>query len=215
MSGRNSGTHRLEAVKTELEAVKERMAALEAAHAGCAERIRELHERNTDLVRLTVAGQRLAASVQRDAILATIEEIVVDLIGSEELAIFELAEMDGDVETMRLVHVRGIAADSPRLARAAGPIRYALGVGQTLVARSRRKGADDVDGGLTAAIPLKIDGHVTGAVAIFGLVEHKQALAPVDHELFEILSRQAAMALHSAATRSLRPTARPPPRPPE
>ena len=78
-----------------------------------------------------------------------------------------------------------------------------------------RKGAEDVDGGLTAAIPLKLDGHVTGAVAIFGLVPHKKVLAPVDHELFEIISRQAAMALHSAVSRSLRPTVRPPPRPQE
>lgn len=213
MSGRGSGTHRLQEVKTELETVKERMAALESAHAECADRIRALHERNTDLVRLTVASQRLAASVQRDEVLATIAEIVVDLIGSEELAVYELPEMDGDIESLRLAHVRGIAATSPRLARAAGPIRYALGVGQTLVAQSRRQGAEDVDGGLTAAIPLKLDGHVTGAIAIFGLVEHKKALTSVDHEIFEILSRQAAMALHSAASRSQRPTVRPPPRP--
>ncbi len=213
MSGRSA--HSRQAAQIELETVKQRMAALEAAHADCAARIRDLHERNTDLVRLTVAAQRLASSVQRDEVLSTIEEIVVDLIGSEELAIFELPEIDGDADSLRLVHVRGIAANSPRLARAAGPIRYALGVGQTLVARSRRRGADDVDGGLTAAIPLKLDGHVTGAIAIFGLVEHKDALAPVDHELFEVLSRQAAMALHSAASRALRPTVRPPPRPSE
>ena len=209
MSGRSSAQG-MQAVESELEMVKERLAVLEATHADCAARIRDLHDRNTDLVRLTVAGQRLAASVLRDEVLATIEEIVVDLIGSEELAIFELSEMDGDVETMRLARLRGISEDSPRLARAAGPIRYALGVGQTLVARSRRRGADDVDGGLTAAIPLKLDGHVTGAVAIFGLVEHKAALTSVDHELFEILSRQGAMALHLASSRSLRPTVRPP-----
>jgi hypothetical protein len=213
MSGR--GANSRQAAPTELETVKQRMATLEAEHADCAGRIRDLHERNTDLVRLTVASQRLASSVQRDDVLSTIEEIVVDLIGSEEVAIFELAEFDGDADSLRLVHVRGIAASSPRLARAAGPIRYALGVGQTLVARSRRRGADDVDGGLTAAIPLKLDGHVTGAIAIFSLVEHKEALAPVDHELFEVLSRQAAMALHLAASRALRPTVRPPPRPSE
>ncbi len=209
MSSRSSA-HSLQAVQSELEMVKQRLEALEATHADCAVRIRDLHERNTELVRLRVAGQRLATSIQRDEVLATIEEIVVDLIGSEELAVFELSEMDGDIETMRVAHLRGITADSPRLARAAGPIRYALGIGQTLVARSRRRGADDVDGGLTAAIPLKLDGHVMGAVAIFGLVEHKPALTPVDHELFEILSRQGAMALHTAASRSLRPTVRPP-----
>lgn len=176
MSGRSA--HKLEAVESELQTVKERMAALEAAHAHCAARIRDLHERNTDLVRLTVAGQRLACSVQREDVLTTIEEIVVDLIGSEELAIFELAEADGDFESLRLVHVHGIAASSPRLARAAGPIRYAMGVGQTLVARSRRKGAEDVDGGLTAAIPLRLDGQVTGAIAILVSWSTRRRLLP-------------------------------------
>jgi GAF domain-containing protein len=209
---RESSTGRVGAEVGELETLREKVAALEAAHADCVDRIRDLHERNTDLVRLTVAAQRLARSVDREEVLSTIEEIVVELIGSEEFAIFELAVIDGDLDSLRLARVRGISPNSPRLDRASGPIRYALGVGQTLVARSLRHGAEDVDGGLTAAIPLKLDGHVTGAVAIFGLLEHKKALAPVDHELFEILSRQAAMALHSAVSRSLRPTARPPPR---
>ncbi len=209
MSGQGS-ERRVRAVEGELEKLREQLAELEKAHSVCVARIRNLHEKNTNLVRLTVASQRLASSVQRDEVFSTIAEIVLDLVGSEEVAIFELAQVDGDVDALRLVHVRGLESNSPRLGRAMGPIRYALGVGQTLVARGGRRGPDDADGGMTAAIPLKLDGHVTGVIAIFALLEHKKALAQVDHELFEILSRQAAMALHSAAARSERPTVRPP-----
>jgi hypothetical protein len=194
-----------------LEKANERVAALEAAHADCDVRIRDLCARNADLVRLTSAAKRLAASLHRESVLSAIEGIVVDLIGSSEVAIFELDEVDGDVESLRLARVLGLDPKSPRLTRAGGPLRYALGLGQTLVARGRRVGADDADGGLTAAVPLKVEGRVTGAIAIFRLLDHKEGLSSVDHELFEILSRQAAVALQVAnAMHSTRPTVRPP-----
>ncbi len=73
-----------------------------------------------------------------------------------------------------------------------------------------RRGPAERDGGLTAAVPLKIDRQVTGVIAIFRLLEQKPGLDPTDHELFDVLSHQAAMALYSTAFRSLRPTVRPP-----
>jgi hypothetical protein len=197
----------LELVQSQLDALKQRMAALETAHARCDARIRELHEQNSNLVQLTVASQLLAGSLEREAVLSTMEEIVVNMIGSEELAIFDI---DRDGQSLRVVRIRGIEPASPRLARALGPLRYVLTSGQTLIARNRLPRPGDADGGLTAAIPLKLDGNVTGVVAIFRLLDQKTGLDPVDHELFEILSRQAAMALHSTAFQSLRPTVRPP-----
>src|SRR5580704_11280593 len=200
-------SRRLHEVQSELVALKRRMAALEVAHATCDSRIRELHDQNTSLVQLTVASQLLATSLERDDVLRTIEEVIVNMIGSEELAIFDL---DRDGTSLNVARLRGIDAASPRLAKAFGPLSYVLRSGQTLVSRERRVHADDVDGGLTAAIPLKIESDVTGVVAIFRLLDQKAALDQVDHDLFEILSRQAAMALHSTAFRSLRPTVRPP-----
>jgi hypothetical protein len=200
-------TRRLQEVQSELVALKRRMAALEATHATCDARIRELHDQNTSLVQLTVASQLLAASLEREEVLGTIEEVIVNMIGSEELAIFDV---DRDGTSLNVARLRGIDAASPRLARAFGPLSYVLRSGQTLVSRDRRVRADDIDGGLTAAIPLKVERDVTGVVAIFRLLDQKVALEQVDHDLFEILSRQAAMALHSTAFRSLRPTVRPP-----
>jgi len=49
---------------------------------------------------------------------------------------------------------------------------------------------------LTAVIPLKVEGKVTGVIAIFRLLPQKQALATVDRELFGLLGSHAAMALY-------------------
>ncbi len=194
------------ALQGQVDALKRRMAMLEAAHAECDARIRELSDQNTSLVQLTVASQLLAGSLEREDVLSAIEEVVVNMVGSEEFAIFDL---DSDGESLRVARVRGIDASSPRLRSAAGALRHAMTSGRTLVARGRAV-ADAADGGLTAAVPLKIEGQATGVVAIFRLLEQKAGLDPTDHELFEVLSRQAAMALYSTAFRSLRPTVRPP-----
>jgi GAF domain-containing protein len=49
---------------------------------------------------------------------------------------------------------------------------------------------------MTACVPLVVDGRVTGAVAIFRLLEHKRGLEDVDSELFSLLGTQAATALY-------------------
>lgn len=199
-------TNDVDAVQAQLDEIQRRMAMLEAAHAECDARIRELSERNTSLVQLTVASQLLAAALERDDVLFAIEEVVVNMIGSEEMAIFDL---DRDGESLRIARLRGLEPSSPRLALASGAIRHVVTSGNTLVATPRR-GVAERDGGLTAAVPLRIERQVTGVVAIFRLLEQKAGLDPTDHELFDVLSRQAAMALYSTAFRSLRPTVRPP-----
>jgi hypothetical protein len=92
---------------------------------------------------------------------------------------------------------------------AAGAMRHAMNAGRTLVIKRPQAGAE-TDGGLTAAVPLRIDGQATGVIAVFRLLEQKAGLDPTDLELFDVLSRQAAMALYTTAYRSLRPTVRPP-----
>jgi hypothetical protein len=183
------------------------MAALEEAHAASEARVVELLDQNNSLIQLTVASQLLSAALERDAVLAAIDEVIVNMIGSEEFAIFDVS---GDGRSLKIARLRGVDASSPRLRLASTALRHAMHLGKTVVANDKRASADGADGGLTAAVPLKIDRQVTGIVAIFRLLEQKAGLDPTDHDLFEILSRQAAMALHSTACGSLRPTVRPP-----
>jgi hypothetical protein len=196
----------LDQATARLVATQRRLAALEAEHEGCDARLRELQEQNTNLVQLTVASQLLSSTNEHEDVLTTIEEIVVNMIGSEEIAIFE---MGNDGRTLRLARARGIDAKSPVIARATAPILSAVSSGTTILGDgSKSPHATTI--GLTAVVPLKLETSVMGVIAIFRLLAQKPALDPVDHELFEILSRQAALALYSCIFKSLRPTVRPP-----
>jgi hypothetical protein len=188
----------------QIDVLQRRLDAVEREHKQCDVKMRELQEQNTNLIQIAVANQLLSAAGGHEEVLSAIEEIVVNMIGSEEIAIFELRQ-DG---TLALTHARGVDESSDRVKRAHDRILQAAMSGN-IVVKSALEGAG-VDGGMTAAIPLKLDSSVLGIIAIFRLLEQKPALEPVDHELFEVLSRQAAAALYCTNFRMTRPTVRPP-----
>jgi hypothetical protein len=54
------------------------------------------------------------------------------------------------------------------------------------------------DGSAVVSIPLQMNGQVVGLIAIFRLLPQKSGIEPIDRELFALLSRHAALALHHA-----------------
>ncbi len=202
----------IEDLRFQLEALQQRTLALEAAHACCGRRIRELHEQNVNLLRLTAASRLLALSPARNNVLSAIEEIVVGMVGGRELGIFDIDHVQ---QTLRPARLRGVDADSPRVVRAMDLLCEVVRTGEILVGvgGGARAHSDTGDVELCAAVPLKLEGFVTGVLAIYTLTDRKARLEPVDYQLFDILSGQGAIALHSTAFQSLRPTVRPPPNP--
>ena len=75
-----------------------------------------------------------------------------------------------------------------------GPIGKTLAAGETFVNPLARGGENQ----LTACVPLKVNDTVLGGILIFRLLEHKRELAPVDHELLELLAVHASTALYCA-----------------
>jgi GAF domain len=154
-----------------------------------------VEQQNSNLANLYVASYQLHGTLDRRVVLATIQEIVANLVGSEEMALFELDSMGS---TLSLIASFGIAA---------GPFQRVL-VGQGLIGRAVRKGtihvverdgregASSEEAHLSACIPLKLDGRVTGALALFRLLPHKGGFQPLDNELFDLLATQAAVALY-------------------
>jgi chromosome segregation ATPase len=152
----------------------------------------QIEHHSSNLSNLYVASYQLHSSVDRRTILETIQEIVVNLIGSEEVAILE-----ADAETGDFRMVASFGVDAARLNRAnsgAAQIVKRIAAGELFI--------DDVAGNaedaLTALVPLKIEERVIGAIVVFRLLEHKQGLQPVDHELFELLAVHASTALYCA-----------------
>lgn len=142
----------------------------------------KLEALNTNLANLYVASYQLHSTLRRETVLAAIQEIVVNLIGSEEFAVFERDD-DG---RFRLAASVGIDRDDS----IAGHERVAEATasGQTWVSAER--------GDLTACVPLKVDDAVTGFIVVRRLLAHKAGLEPLDFELFDLLATHAAMALY-------------------
>jgi nitrate/nitrite-specific signal transduction histidine kinase len=155
-------------------------------------RFLDIETQNTNLANLYVAGYQLHGSLDRTRVLDAIKEILINLVGSEDFAIFERA---GD-------HLRMIDwFDEPPAAFREvrigdGVIGNVAATGETYVA-----GGDHARGvGIVACVPLQVDGRVTGAIAIFRLLPQKQAgLEPLDEELLELLASQAGIALYCTA----------------
>jgi hypothetical protein len=167
----------------------------EEANRRSAEEYAAVQQENANLANLYVASYRLHGTVERGEVVLAIQEIVANLIGSEELAILE--REPGSAE-LALVAAFGVEeAPLRRIAVGAGLIGRAAATGEVYV-RGEGEAGVTVSGEspVTACIPLSLDGQVMGVIAIFRLLSHKPALAAADHELFGLLANQAAVALY-------------------
>jgi len=164
-----------------------------------AERYVELEEQNTNLANLYAVSYRMHATLDREKVLRAIEEIIINLIGSEELAIFELNE---DGSALSLVASHGLEPGSfANVAVGSGLIGRVAASGEAYLAgHSDSTDQRPEEAPLTACVPLKIEGRVSGAIAVFRLLPQKAgSLNPFDYELLDLLATQAATALYFTA----------------
>src|SRR5262245_40870406 len=151
----------------------------------------EVERRNLALASLYVACSRLHDSLERADVILAIEAIVINLVGSEEFAVFELSPGD---RVLILLSSRGIDVEAHRrIALGAGPIGEAALQGQVLVADDLAQ-RDRI--GMAAFVPLVVGDRLTGAVVLFQLLPHKKSIGWIDRELLEMLRVHAAGALY-------------------
>jgi GAF domain-containing protein len=180
--------------RQQLEAsLKERVARIEQESRRASQRYVEVEQQNTNLANLYVASYQLHGTLDRQAVLAAIQEIVINLIGSEELGVWEL---DDESDELRLVASFGIDADAwTSIALGSGVIGSCAVTGERFVAGPNAKKPISLERTLTACIPLRLDDRVIGVIGIFRLLQQKPTLEPVDYELFDLLALHAASAL--------------------
>lgn len=186
----------LEQSRKEEERIRERLAEIESENRRLCDEYVAVQEQNSELVNLYAAIERLHGAPDRTEVLSAIQEIVVNMVGSEEMALFELAP-DG----RRLVpaHAFGVESDALReIPVGAGPVGRAAAEGRIHVAGEDGASAFPENPHLTACVPLKLGTKVTGALAIYRLLGHKSALTDFDRELFALLEKHAALALHAS-----------------
>ena len=171
----------------------QRIDAVEAESQRFSERYLEVEEQNTKLANLYVASYQLNGTLDRERIIGAIQEIVINLIGSEELAIWEV---DEDLGALELVGSFGIShREWAGVPIGSGVIGTVAQTGERFVIDEAVLGPNGREEHLTACVPLKLDDRVVGVIGIFRLLQQKQGLEPVDFELFDLLGSHAASAL--------------------
>lgn len=166
----------------------ERLEEIEREHRRVLEQYGAAEDQTFRLTTLFVALHQIHQSTERADVLTVLQEIIVNLLGSEQLAVFEL---DPEGKVLHLTHSAGILPGAWReVAVGEGCIGRVVSDGVARFAPARFR-----DVTVNACVPLRAGHRIVGALAIFDLLPHKALLAPFDHELLEALSIHAGAAL--------------------
>jgi hypothetical protein len=162
-------------------------------NARLTERYLAAEQQVSDLANLYVAVNSLHGATEPADVLAALREIVANLVGSEEFALFETEPRSGHI---RFVAASGVAAfrfETVEIGN--GIIGTVAETGRPYVRRQGGDGQSGSDESITACLPLRIGTSISGVLAIFHLLPHKGALEDPDLDLFELLSAHVAPAL--------------------
>jgi len=153
----------------------------------------EAEAKVTNLACLYVAVTSVHGAIDRPTVLSSVQEIVTNLIGSEEMAIFETDAANG---RLTLLASTGIEPGPyQEISIGDGAIGRAAATGERLIRQDGGSLTVAGDEALTACIPLKVGGRVIGVLAVFRLLPHKGRLDSVDLDLFDVLAAHAASSL--------------------
>jgi hypothetical protein len=154
----------------------------------------EIEQQNSNLANLYVATYRLHGTLDREEVLQAIHEIIINLIGSEELGVFELDERNG---RLNLLSSFGIDATHwAALPLDDSPIATTALTGEMYLREPPPSNTASPESSLTTCVPLKVADRVIGVIAVFRMLPQKPTLAAVDRELFGLLGSHAGIALH-------------------
>lgn len=179
--------------ETEWRRLEEQLEKISQSNQESLDRYHSVAAQNASLVNLYVATYRLHGTVDRNEVLNGIQEVIANLVGCEELAVFEV---DGKV--LRLAWSFGLESPRAAIPLEEGAIGAAARSGEIFVAPPPApdpRSADERD--LSACVPLMIDGKVIGAIALFRLLPQKsEGLTEMDWELLNLLTTHGATALY-------------------
>lgn len=187
----------LQVTEKELILERNRRRELEQRLEGQEEEARQLSSRyvevetlNNNLANLYVAGYQLHETLDCDRLMQTLQEILINLVGSEDFAILE----GSSAEDLQTAITCTVLPDSERSEfRLDDPAIREAAKNRTRVVRDVGSTDDEV----LAAIPLLAGERLVGVIAIGSLLSHKPTWDPLDFELFDLLATHAGMALYA------------------
>lgn len=189
----------LDRQRTDSQQLEQQIEQISRANQEALDRYHTVAAQNASLANLYVATYQLHEAIDREAVLSGIREVIANLIGCEEVAIFEV-----DGPCLRLARWFGMEPPHEPIPLGQGAIGAAAQSGRIFVAAPDKpdpRSPEERD--LSACVPLKVDGLVIGAVALFRLLPQKyEGFTELDWELLNLLATHGATALYCTQLRA-------------
>ena len=180
----------VEELRKERDRLMQRSKKLEGAEKEHAGRQAQIEQEINDLANLYVAGFQLHASLSPRRVVRHVCDMLGQLVGAEAFVIY-LSDSDKN-QAVPIAH-EGLEETPEPVELGAGPI------GEALLTMLPRISEHDLHGGSVdepvAVIPLTAEGRAVGAIGIVRVLGQKNEWANVDHELFQLIGQQAAVAM--------------------
>ncbi|MFY9223070.1 MAG: GAF domain-containing protein [Blastocatellia bacterium] len=202
LSENNSlGKHALQTeikkLQAEVKKLQTQNSSIRAESKNFINRYLEMEKQNEGLINLYVASYQLHSTLDSQMVVNIIVDILSNLIGAEEFAVFTLNEAATELSFMG-----GELAESKHQSKK--KILLGQGVeGEVAVKRKIYRGDKDSD--ILIAVPLEISlpakasseavNELVGIISIYKFLSHKKNFTSVDFELLNLLAGQAATAL--------------------
>jgi len=178
----------------DLEDLKARFDHAKLQNDQFAERYVTIEKQNANLAALYVASYQLHSTLDLDEVLERINEVVINLVGSERFGTYIL---DSKSRTFTLVAGEGMGDQIGKTVPwGKNFISKVARSGQLFVADDSSKAGDEEQP--LAAVPLRASEELLGVLIIYELLGHKDGFEPIDLELFDLLAGHAATALMAA-----------------
>lgn len=180
----------------EVDQVHKRNELLKSENSTLVARCQELMSENNNLFKLYAASHHLHSSLHLEEVLEKISEIMLNLIGAGDYALF----LFDDKERLMLpVLIKGLDGKAPaKIHLGQGPLGKILNTEQTYVSATPPQPGEVSTDNPIAAIPLRTADGFVGAIVVYGLLPQKPAFSEVDFALFDFFAAHAATAINSA-----------------
>jgi len=182
----------VEELQKERDRLVQRSKKLEGAEAEHAGRQAQIEQEINDLANLYVAGFQLHASLSPRRVVRHVCDMLGQLVGAEA---FVLYLVDASKKIVPLAH-EGLEEAPETLAEGTGPVGEAILTSLPII-RERDLHGGSIDDPV-AVIPLTAEGRAVGAISVVRVLSQKNEWANVDHELFQLIGHQAAVAMIAA-----------------
>jgi len=181
------------ALKEKIAHLEKRFSEMEEENQDFANKYVEITQQNESLANLYVASHQLHSTLDPQEVMGIVSEILVNLVGAEEFAIFVVDKM-----TKELTPVAGEGIFSKL---ASGELMWEQGILEQVIKTGEAffyDGQSYVLEAPLACVPLKIKQEVVGAIAIFKLLVQKEGFTSTDSEILNLLAGHAATAVVSS-----------------